>query len=87
MKKTESLRNLAQHPCFICKETKAQKEKLLAQEHKVCVCECRPARFLEFRWWYSVAKLYLPLFDPMDCSTPGFPVLHYPQSLLKFMST
>ena len=37
MKKTESLRNLAQHPCFICKETKAQKEKLLAQEHKVCV--------------------------------------------------
>ena len=22
----------------------------------------------------------------MDCSTPGFPVLHYPLSLLKFMS-
>ena len=26
--------------------------------------------------------------DPMDCSTPGLPVLHYlPQSLLKLMST
>ena len=25
----------------------------------------------------SVAKLCLTLFDPMDCSTPGFPVLHY----------
>ena len=24
--------------------------------------------------------------NPMDCSTPGFPVLHYPQSLLKLMS-
>ena len=26
----------------------------------------------------SVAKLCLSLWDPMDCSTPGFPVLHYP---------
>ena len=25
----------------------------------------------------SVAKLCLTLSDPMDCSTPGFPVLHY----------
>ena len=25
----------------------------------------------------SVAKLCLTLFDPMDCSTPGFPVLHH----------
>ena len=24
----------------------------------------------------SVAKLYLSLCNPMDCSTPGFPVLH-----------
>ena len=29
----------------------------------------------------SVAKSYLTLCDPMDCSTPGFPVLHY---LLEF---
>ena len=25
----------------------------------------------------SVAKMCLTLRDPMDCSTPGFPVLHY----------
>ena len=25
----------------------------------------------------SVAESCLTLFDPMDCSTPGFPVLHY----------
>ena len=29
----------------------------------------------------SVAKLYLTLWDTMDCSTPGFPVLH---NLLEF---
>ena len=32
----------------------------------------------------SVAKLYPILCDPMDCSTPGFPVLHY---LLEFAQT
>ena len=26
----------------------------------------------------SVAKLCPTLCDPMDCSTPGFPALHYP---------
>ena len=26
------------------------------------------------------------LCNPMDCSTPGFPVLHHLQSLLKLMS-
>ena len=25
---------------------------------------------------WSVAKSCVTLFDPMDCSTPGFPVLH-----------
>ena len=34
----------------------------------------------------SVAKLCLTLCDPKDCNTPGFPVLHWLQSLLKFMS-
>ena len=28
----------------------------------------------------------MSLFDLMDCSTPGFPVLHYSLSLLKLMS-
>ena len=27
--------------------------------------------------WYSVAQSCLTLCDPMDCSTPGLPVLHY----------
>ena len=26
---------------------------------------------------YSVSKACLTLCDPMDCSTPGFPVLYY----------
>ena len=32
----------------------------------------------------SVAKWYPTLSDPMDCSTPGFPILHY---LLEFAQT
>ena len=28
-------------------------------------------------WWCSVAKLHPILCNSMDCSTPGFPVLHY----------
>ena len=32
----------------------------------------------------SVAKLYLTLWDPTNCSTPGFPVLHH---LLEFAQT
>ena len=34
----------------------------------------------------SVARLCLTLWDPTDCSMLGFPVLHFSQSLLKFMS-
>ena len=32
------------------------------------------------RSWYcccSAAQLHLTICDPMDCSTPGFPILHY----------
>ena len=32
----------------------------------------------------SATKSYLTLCDPMDCSTPGFPVFHY---LLEFIQT
>ena len=35
----------------------------------------------------AVSKSSLNLCEPMDCSTPGFPVLPYLQSLLKLMST
>ena len=34
----------------------------------------------------SVTRQCPTLCNPMDCSTPGFPVLHYPWSLLKLMS-
>ena len=34
----------------------------------------------------SVVKSCLILCDPMDCSTPGFPVLHCLPNLLRFMS-
>ena len=41
-------------------------------------------------WWFyqfsSVAQLCLTLWNPMDCSTPGFPVHHHSQSLLKLIS-
>ena len=36
------------------------------------------SRGQEFPWckFSSVTQLYLTLWDPMDCSMPGFPVLH-----------
>ena len=34
----------------------------------------------------SVTKVRLTLCNPMDCSTPGFPVLHHLPELLKLMS-
>ena len=34
----------------------------------------------------SVQSLSLTLCDPMDCSTPGFPVHHHSQTLLKLTS-
>ena len=40
----------------------------------VCCCCC------------SVIKSCLTLYDPMDCSTPKFPVLHYLWRLLKLKS-
>ena len=33
----------------------------------------------------SVAQSCLTLCNPTDCNTPGFPVLHISQTLLKFM--
>ena len=33
-----------------------------------------------------VTQSCLTFYDPMDCSMPGFPTLHYLLSLLKFMS-
>ena len=38
------------------------------------------------RWWCSVTQLCLTLWDPIDCSMPGFPVFTVSQNLLKVMS-
>ena len=32
---------------------------------------------------FSITKLCLTLCNPMDCTTPGFPVLHYPPELVQ----
>ena len=37
-------------------------------------------------WCCSVAQSCPTLFDPIDCSTPGFPSFTISRSLLKFMS-
>ena len=43
-----------------------------------CVCfRCTVKGFSYIYCCCSVAKSCLTLCDPMDCSTPGFPVLHY----------
>ena len=58
----------------IVSEAKCLGSKFQGHPLPVCCCCC------------SVAKSCLTLCNPMDCSTPGFPVLHYlPWSLLKFM--
>ena len=44
------------------------------QEKPVCCCCCSGTRSCPI------------LCDPMDCSMPGLPVLHYARSLLKLMS-
>ena len=48
--------------------------RILGLEDDYVCCSC------------SVTKLCPTLCDPMDCSTPGFPVLHHLLELLKLMS-
>ena len=43
--------------------------------------------FLSYCCCCSVAKSWPTLCDPMDCSTPGFFVLHYLPEISQFMST
>ena len=41
-------------------------------------CKCFPLVFSHFiSFCCSVVQLCLTLSNPMDCSTPGFPVLHH----------
>ena len=44
------------------------------------------AGFHSFLWLSSVSQLCPTLCDPMDCSTPGFPIDHQLSGLLKLMS-
>ena len=59
--------------CYFTNKTDIQRGRWNDQSDKSHCC------------WCSVVKLCLTLWDPMDCSTPGFSVLHDLQSLLKFM--
>ena len=45
-----------------------------------------PPTLLRYCCCCIVTKSCLTLCDPMNCSTSGFPVLHYVQSLLKLIS-
>ena len=45
--------------------------------HTVCSHQNRPVMYIITHCSYSVAQSCPTLCDPMDCSTPGFPVLHH----------
>ena len=49
------------------------------------VCIYKPIWTLRLSCCCSVTKLCPTLCYPTDCSTPGFPILHHSQSLLKLM--
>ena len=51
--------------------------------HKTHCCSCY---YLFIEGLFSVAHSWSTLCNPMDCNTPGFSVLHFSWSLLKFMS-
>ena len=53
---------------------------------EVFICTWIEADWSGTRGGCSVAQSCLSLCDPMDCSTPGFPVLHHLPELLKLMS-
>ena len=61
------------------KKLKTSLRKTVHQEAAVililCASDQKPSNFLS-NSCCSVTQLYLTLCDPMDCSTPGFPVRH-----------
>ena len=57
------------------KEVRKKEFKHILQKH-CCVC-CVPGCRQGGSCCCSVTQSCLPLCDPMDCSMPGFPVLHY----------
>ena len=61
---------VAEHRWWVMKQGFRLGQYNLVTEYHCCYC--------------SATKSYLTLCDPMDCSTPGFPVFHY---LLEFIQT
>ena len=56
---------------------------------KIVITTCDTPSQLKDKWWInccSAAQLCLTLCDLMDCSTPGFPILHYFLEFLKLTS-
>ena len=51
-----------------------------------CKTHCCSCYYLFIEGLFSVAQSWCTLCNPMDCNTPGFSVLHFSWSLLKFMS-
>ena len=45
-----------------------------------------PSELLIWSFHYWFVEAYPTVCDPMDCSTPGFPVLHYLPEFAQYMS-
>ena len=45
-----------------------------------------PSELLIWSFHYWFVEVYPAVCDPMDCSTPGFPVLHYLPEFAQYMS-
>ena len=67
--KDREIRNQIANICWII-----EKGKELQKNIYFCFIDC--AKAFDCAQFRSVTQSYLTLCDPMDCSTPGFPVRH-----------
>ena len=67
--------------CIVCMEAVVEKDLRLRKNMIMNTLHINPRSLLPdiVIACCSVAQLCLTLCDPMDCSMPGFPVLHYLQ--------
>ena len=72
----------AKFPSVSCKDRNTR----VGLHYSLFLMTSSPIQFTTnyFQCCCSVAKLYPTLWDPMDCSTTGFPAFHYP---LEFAQT
>jgi len=65
--------------CIVCMEAVVEKDLRLRKNMIMNTLHIKPRSLLPdiVIACCSVAQLCLTLCDPMDCSMPGFPVLHY----------